>query len=466
MVEILTLFLGLVVGPHPVELAVDPSVAAVDLRLDGSVAARLDSPPWQALVDFGAELTPHELEAVALDAEGAVADTAKRDVNRPRPEAEAVVFLERDAEGRPVAARVSWETVVAMRPIESTVTLDGEQLEVPNLDRFALPKTGDDEFHFLSVDLQFPGGIAAHTQVVYGGEYLGETGTQLTAVPVVFTKGRAKKPEQLGGWFMRNGVAQRVVAVEKGPAEVIVVRAESVRDASARLVGQGASLGSGVVGASGGSSAGVEGSMPTGLGATASSSERNLKALAFGSDERLRLLLARSREERHQRATHRAFAISPELSSEQGGLLWALTRDYHAPGLTTTERIADAVAVAGMRAAWGNRRRAVVLALSEDQPDLSRLSIASVRGYLETLDVPLFVWYFPSSTEADASSNMALRGWPEAERIESFPALRKAVRELRKGLDEQRVVWLAGDHAPESIQLANGAQAERIGTYF
>ena len=38
------------------------------------------------------------------------------------------------------------------------------------------------------------------------------------------------------------------------------------------------------------------------------------------------------------------------------------TSDYYAPGLTSTERVADAVAVAGMRAAWGNRRRAVVLA--------------------------------------------------------------------------------------------------------
>ncbi len=466
MIEILTLFLGLVIGPHPVELAVDPSVAAVDLRLDGSTAARLDAPPWQALIDFGPELVPHELEALALDDAGQVADRARREVNRPRPEAEAVVFLERDADGRPVAARVSWQTVVEMHPLETTVTLDGEPLEVASLERFALPRLADDDFHLLQVDLQFAGGISAHTQVAFGGTYLDEAESQLTAVPVVFTRGKARKPAELDGWFVRDGSPQRVVAVEKGPAEIIVVRADSVREVSAEL-GQGTfGIGSAVVGASGGVSSGVEGSMPTAPGAVASGAVRNRRALAFDSDERLRVLLPRSREVRYERATHQAFVISPRLTDDRGGLLWALRQDYYAPGMSATERVADAVAVAGMRAAWGNRRRAVVLALSADQPDLSVLSAASVRGYLRTLDVPLFVWYFePRASDAPGSAGATLHGWPEAERIGSLQDLTRAVRNLKKSLDEQRVVWLAGAHAPESIRIADGAQAERLGRY-
>ncbi len=463
MIEILTIFLGLVIGPHPVELAVDPSVAGVNLKLDGTLAAELSEPPWQALVDFGPELAPHQLEAVALDGKGDVAGRAVQDVNRPKPEAEAVIFLERDPQGRPVAARVTWETVVDMRPIEIAVTFDGEPLEVANLERFALPKLPGEGFHFLQVDLQFAGDISAHTQAAFGGKYLDQAEAQLTAVPVVFAKGKARKPADLAGWFVRNGSPQAVVAVEKGPAEIIVVRADGVRDVSGSLGQEGFGLGSGVVGASGGVSA-TEGSMPSGAGPVASANERNLRALAFGSEERLRVLLPKSREIRHEVATHRAFVVSPRITTKEGGLLWALTQDYYAPGLSSTERIADAVAVAGMRAAWGNRRRAVVLALAADRPDLSVLSAASVRGYLRTLDVPLFVWYFePQDAAARGSSEAVLHGWPEAERIGSFRDLKNAVRNLRKSLDEQRVVWLAGSYAPESIRLAKGAQAERAG---
>jgi hypothetical protein len=360
-----------------------------------------------------------------------------------------------------VAARVSWETVAEeMRPIEANVTLDGEPIEVASLERFALPRPAGDGLHFLQVDLQFAGGISAHTQVVYGGTYLDEAGSELTAVPVVFTKGKARNPDELEGWFLRNGLPQRVVAVEKGPAEVIVVRVDSVREATADLGGQSFGIGSSVVGASGGGSA-VEGSMPSGSGATASTSEINSKALAFGPEQRLRFLLPQSREVQHGQVTHRAFVISPRLTSKQGGLFWALTRDYYAPGMSSTERVADAVAVAGMRAAWGNRRRAVVLAVSGEVEDQSVLSAEKVRNYLRTLDVPLFVWHFESDQPAPAGQ---LAAWPEPERIRSFQDLKRAVRTLQKRLDDQRVVWIDGLHPPESIQLAGDARAQRAGT--
>ena len=464
MIEFLTLFLGLVVGPQMVEMAVDPSIAEVDLHLDGDIAARLEEPPWQALVDFGPDLRPHEIEALAIGTDGEIADRVSQAVNRPRPEAEAVVFLERDASGRPVAARVSWETTTVMRPIESTVTLDGEVLEVSGVERFALPASTGDEFHFLQVDLQFAGGISAHTQVVYGGTYLDEAERELTAVPVVFTKGKSRKPSELAGWFTRDGQPQRVVAVEKGPAEIIVVRADAVRTAAAGLEGLGFGIGSGVVGASGGTSPGVEGSMPSGPGAMASSGERNRRALSFEGEANLRLLLPKSTAVERERVTHRAFVISPRLTSRQGGLLWALTQEFYAPGMSESERVADAVAVAAMRAAWGSRRRAVVLALSGDEPDLSVLSTPSVRRYLQTLDVPLFVWSFEEEDSATRSS--LLREWPEAQRIATFRDLTRAVRDLKKSLEEQRVVWLEGAHAPESIRIATGAQAQRLGEVF
>jgi hypothetical protein len=65
-----TLFLGLTQGPQPVALAVVGEVAAIELRLDGRAVERLAAPPWQGTVDFGLELVPRELEAVAFDASG------------------------------------------------------------------------------------------------------------------------------------------------------------------------------------------------------------------------------------------------------------------------------------------------------------------------------------------------------------------------------------------------------------
>ena len=45
MVTFLTLFLGLTVGTTVVEFAVDQTVAAVEIRLDGAVVGRLEEAP-------------------------------------------------------------------------------------------------------------------------------------------------------------------------------------------------------------------------------------------------------------------------------------------------------------------------------------------------------------------------------------------------------------------------------------
>ena len=67
MIEFLTLFLGIVAGPQKVVVAADTQVAGVELRLDGETIAALEMAPWEFEVDFGTELLPRKLEAVALD---------------------------------------------------------------------------------------------------------------------------------------------------------------------------------------------------------------------------------------------------------------------------------------------------------------------------------------------------------------------------------------------------------------
>ena len=81
MIEILTLFLGLVTGPQTAELAVGDRAAEVEVLLDGQPVATLDGPPWRLQVDLGEALLPHELLAVARDESGAELARARRWIN-------------------------------------------------------------------------------------------------------------------------------------------------------------------------------------------------------------------------------------------------------------------------------------------------------------------------------------------------------------------------------------------------
>ena len=58
MVTFITLFLGLITGPHPVQLAVDGPVARVELWLDEEMVAVADGPPWRVSCDFGSCMVP------------------------------------------------------------------------------------------------------------------------------------------------------------------------------------------------------------------------------------------------------------------------------------------------------------------------------------------------------------------------------------------------------------------------
>lgn len=100
MVEVLTLFVALVGGPQVVELAVEPPVAAVEVRLDGEPAATLSEPPWRLAVDLGPELAPHLLEVVGRTEDGAAVAEARRWINLTPPGLPAVL---RDATPAPGA---------------------------------------------------------------------------------------------------------------------------------------------------------------------------------------------------------------------------------------------------------------------------------------------------------------------------------------------------------------------------
>lgn len=454
MVGFLTLFLGLVLGPHDVRVMVDDTVAAVELRLDGVPVARIEGSPWKATVDFGDALVPRRLEAVSLDAGGRQLELVTQSINRPRPRAEAVLLVERDGDGRPVAGRLSWQAVGSMQPSEVSVTVDGQPLAIDDPDRFPLPTLDAGAFHFLQADLTFEGGISAHTQTAFGGLHTDETTGDLTAVPVQLPE-RGKPPDaaEAARWFLVADAPQRVVAVEKGPAEVILVRQTGVNTIVGRLP---------TVDAPGLDSVQLGGTdrerSLDALDASGqrSAAERQGAGVSLSPADHLRLALPWAKTSAGRYVTLESFAVSPRLSL---GLFWALTVILERGLVTGVQRTADAVAVAAQRAAWGNRRRAVVLALMPDSEDASVLPPRDVLHYLRALGVPLYVWRFGTGREtAD--------GWPQGESIVSFHDLKRAVQRLRKGLEAQRVVWIAGGHAPESIELAAGARYRALGETF
>lgn len=59
MIAFASLFLGLILGPRPMEVVVGDEVAAVELLLDGRSLGMLREPPWRFETDFGNELAPN-----------------------------------------------------------------------------------------------------------------------------------------------------------------------------------------------------------------------------------------------------------------------------------------------------------------------------------------------------------------------------------------------------------------------
>lgn len=452
VIEFATLLLGLLSGPHPVTLQVDSSVAAVEIRVDGALVAERTGPPWTLDVDFGPDLAPALLEAVALDASGAEMRRARQAINLPRAEAEATLALERDDRGVPVAARVSWQSVLGARPWAVRATLDGAPVAAIDPARIALPPLAADEFHWLQVELEFPGGGVARAQIDFGGAHTEEISRAITAVPLRLTGGKRLDPGELDGLLRAGGGALDVVAVEREGAELVIVRGEGAAEAVVRLDGT-ATEGTGTVMSSGG--IGVSSlSDLRGPGATASASDLMRRALTLEEDVDLRLLLPVTRRSQAGSLSMELFPASPSISPQQGGLYWALTQDLVLPGMDGGQRLADAVAVAGLTAALGGHRRAVVLVLGSETAETSLYTAGQVRGYLRALGVPFEVWSF--DPEAAAGS------WGEPRDVSDFGKLRRAVTELGKSLDRQAVVWVEGSYLPREISVEPNRRVARL----
>ena len=429
MIEFVSLLLGLVIGVQAVEVQVAEPVARVEMVLDGEVVAAAAEPPWSFDVDLGSELAPHELAAVARDAVGREIGRAVQFVNLPRPVAEARWSFENDERGLPAVALLAWEHLWSRPPQGIEVQLDGEPLAAvavaAELYRVELPGYDAGELHLLTAELRFPDDGRAHAEAVFGGVYGERVETELTALPIVYATRRPPTVLRLAGSFRRDGRELEVAAVERSGADVVVVRDEAAQVWLARRVAE-------------------QEERMRGFHLTRS---RLHDLLPLGAETRLRFVWP----SRVAVAEGSGLRIDPEqfaaplVHPGDGPGLAEVLAGLEAPPVP--QRVADAVAIAGVVAATGNRPRAVVLAFDPGTPDSSRHRPDEVRRFLARLHVPLFVW----SIGGDAGPE-----WGEVAPIGGWEGLQQAVRQVRRTIDSQAVVWLDGRHPPQAVELAAG----------
>ncbi len=431
LVAFASLWLGIVTGTVPVELLVPPETARVEVFLDGSPAGALAAPPWSLPVDLGDEIAPHELVAVAMDAEGAEIGRARQWLNLPRPAAVLEVTLAATPEAGGVA-RVAWAAPAGAAPLLVRASFDERALPVAEPSAVPLPPYDPEVPHLLRVEAVFPGEVSASRELVLGGALAEELSFELTGVPVLLSERRGGG-EDIEVWAGDQALAP--LAVEEGLADLVVV---------------------------------VDPGAQPELAAMAQEARRRTPSLAGGmrsvpgmvdgrfvaplpEEVRLRVLSPAPSRHAHAGVRFELFAHGPELRARDGGLLYHLLRHVAPPEPGTDPRLADAVAVAALEAAQETRRRGVLLILGPGPREASHYPAMAVRRYLERLRVPLTVWTTGGRRRAEPPA-----AWGESERVGSLAALERAARRLADRLERQRIVWVAGAHLPQALTASPG----------
>jgi hypothetical protein len=418
-IAFLTLFLGLTTGVQPFEIAVTGQAEAVEILLDGAVAARLTDPPWTGKIDLGADLAPHELVARALDADRAELAVTRQWINLPRPSAEVEVALAEQRPGKPGHVLLTWESLTHDSPLSASLTLDGRPLEIGAGGKATLPAYNPETVHVLSAELLFPYNVEARKDLIFGGEE-GETFTELTAVPVRLLKMR-DLPDAAGlqGWFVDGGGNPlKVAAVENGPGELYLVRVPGTDYVKSQI-----------------------GLHPPG-------------PMRLGNEDRIRSVSPWGRPYQGVGTRSELFDLSPFFLGRDG-LAILLAQGYFKLDGSERLRPADAVAVAGLQAMAGGRRRIVVLLLDAKSSDASLYDPATVRRYLSAIRVPLYVW----SIDRDVGS---MKAWGTVESAWDSYQLERAFRQAAVDLERQRIVLIEGRHLPQSIRLSPKAAGIEI----
>ena len=391
---LVTRLLGLVSGEYPVSIYVDPRVARVELLRNGVPVRTVVGPPWQALLDFGRELVPQDLTAIAYDASGAEIARDTQLVNLPRPSAEAAIDLRRDGEA--LRATVRWQHIGSERVRDITWKLDGKSFGKGEAS-LLLPRVEPRRLHVVEAEVAFWDGVVARRERVFGGFFTEEVPSELTGAVVRLRERNDEGSSDPGNCFRIDGRPVAAAGVEKGEAMVVFIRDPDPRAARKALRGKGAG-------------------------------KTNLDA-----DIRIMWPTATSIVEKDRRTVSNLFEHSQAIEGTKMGTQALLTG--RGGPKKNEQRYADAVAVSGVYAALGARRRAVVLVVGAN-PDKSKQTPAVVRRYLERIGVPFRVWSLIGAKKEVTNV------WGEVVDISSAAKLQRATEELQQELDRQRVAWL------------------------
>ena len=403
---------------RPVRVVTTGPVAEVVYQLDGREVARSSGNPWAGSVDFGAEYTPHELVARALDEKGREIALERQWINLPRPPAEVEILIEKDKAGRSAAALLTWASRMGPHPDRASLTFDGRELPLDAAHRAKLPAFDASTVHVLTAQIEFPNDVQGRTDLVLGGGSSAEAGTELTGVPIRSADGRMPSVESLAGRLERNGVPLRVTGVERGAATLVVVR-ELVAPA---LIWRLRSLMRGPFGGD-----------PTKL----------------EPEDRLQVQWPVVREVSDVDSVNVLFEASRMYPGSKMSIAALLTEvGYPAPN-SQPRRFADAVAAAGLQAARFYSPRAVLLVLGPGDKDWSRHDVASIRRYLERLHVPLYVWSLVQGGLVSAAA------WGNYTDVTKAAALRAASARIHEDLRSQSIAWVEGRYLPQEITLVD-----------
>jgi hypothetical protein len=423
MIEFITLFLGaLATGPMQVELMVDREVATVEILLDAESVAQLYAEPWQVEVDFGEELAPHLLEAVAHAADGKELGRARQWVNLSPRQTELSVVIEHDQTAARSRARLSWQSLSAeSSPVGVSAVFDGKPLAVEDPHTIPLPPHNPNELHILRVELLFSNSSRSMAEIAFGGGagYRDEVSTELTAFALALDDlTELPSLDAMQDWFLAAGETLPVQAVETGLADIVVVRDRATRPF---------------------------------LDDIAARQRRTRARPILRKDHRLRFFGVQPAQVEGDDSDFMVFPRSREVQNRVGGLARALSAVQLPHDPSQEQRLADAVAVAGLFASQSGRRRVVIVVTTDDPADGSQFSPAEVSRYLQRLGVPLVVW----NPRKGATS---ARDWGSAFNVSTESRLSHAYNQLSRLLHRQRIVWLSGLHLPQAIDLGPEAR--------
>jgi hypothetical protein len=390
-----TRFLAVVAGAQPVTLEGDPSIRSVELRSDDVKFATLTSPPWSVRIDFGKEIAPHELTAIAYDEEGREIGRDTQTINLPRPLAEIALLLKRD--GDALTVQVKSTHLTGQAALSFAASLDGKVLQKSRsiIPSFRLPPVDTRTIHSLGVEIEFADHTKARKEIVFGGIYSEQVPAELTPIAV---RAREQATGSIPACLALDGTPVLPTAIEDGRAKAYFV-----------LVG---SRGVGRQRLGGGMASDVPYQVPRTDLVAVSSAARTVKT-----------------------STELKTDLFDSADIPQGvGTRRLVTRMQQAPGLL---RMTDAVAAAGLRALGEGKRRAVVLVIGGIVPrDHSTHTPQEVRRYLARIGVPLLVW------SLDGPRPELEAAWGPVKDVSRMNFFFAATEELEKELTSQRIAWM------------------------